>query len=610
MPLYGSIAEKRVAYDRIYSSLWSERQSGFDSHWRDLSDYILPRRARFWTGDRNKGDKRNQNIIDSTARFSARTLASGLHAGLTSPARPWMKLTTPNQDLAKRPGVKRWLAEVTDRMLTMFATTNLYNVLPTVYGDLGVFGTAAMSIVDDSRDLFRCYAYPIGSFALGMDQRGLVTTFVREYELTVRQIVQQFGLQPNGSIDWTNISTHVRSLWERNNYEVGIRVVWLVKPNDDPNPRKLAAKYLPWTSCHFEAGGINGTAASNTPEQSTAGAVENKFLRESGFRVFPIMAPRWDVTGEDSYGTDCPGMTALGDIRQLQQMQKKKAQGIAKQVDPPLQGPTSLRTQKTSLLPGDITYVDVREGMHGLRPIHEVGIQLRDMTADIAQVQYRIQRSFYEDLFLMLARSDESRGAQPPTAREIDERHEEKLLALGPVLERTNDELLDPIVDRVYEMMDVAGLIPPPPPELQGVKLKVEYISILSQAQKLVGVVGQDRFLQSVQALAQSFPEVRHKVDAFRAVNNYADMLGVDPSLVRSDADAQADLQKDQQMAQAAQSAKSSVDAARAAKLASDTSLTGDSALQRLIAGSQGANGQQPFPSPASPNPVPVPSAQ
>lgn len=604
MALYADTREKRVAYERIYSSLWTERQSGFDTHWRDLSDFILPRRARFWTGDRNKGDKRNQNIIDSTARFSARTLASGLHAGLTSPARPWMKLTTPNQDLAKRPGVKIWLSEVASRMLTMFATTNLYNVLPLVYGDMGVFGTAAMAVVEDSRDLFRCYSFPLGSYALGMDARGLVTTFVREYELTVRQIVQQFGLQPNGTIDWTNISSHVRSLWDRQNYEIGIRVVWIVKPNDDADRNKLAAKYLPFTSCHFEAGGISGNAASNAPEQSTAGAIENKFLRESGFRTFPIMAPRWEVTGEDSYGTDCPGMTALPDIRQLQMMQKKKAQGIAKQVDPPLQGPTSLRTQKTSLLPGDITYVDVREGMQGLRPIHEIGINLHDMTIDIGQVQYRIQRAFYEDLFLMLARSDEQRGAQPPTAREIDERHEEKLLALGPVLERTNDELLDPIVDRVYDLMDHAGLIPPPPPELQGVKLKVEYISILSQAQKLVGVVGQDRFLQSVAVLGQTFPEVRHKVDAFQVVDNYGDMLGVDPKIIRSTEDAKADLQRDQQAMQAQASAKTAVDAAKAAQLASNTPLTGDSALNRMITGSGAGAG-----SPAGQQPVPIPNA-
>src|ERR1051326_5757042 len=436
-PYLGDYATRRDQYDALRGVLWSERQAGFDSHWRELGDFLLPRRTRFWPGDRNKDNRRNQNIIDSTGRFSARTLASGLHAGLTSPARPWMKLTTPDSQLAERPQVKQWLDVVTKRMLGVFATSNLYNVLPLVYLDMGCFATGAMSILPDSRDLFRSYSYPIGSYALGLDRRGLVSTFIREYELTVRQVVEEFGVKANGrAIDWTNISTHVQAAWDRADYNTPVTIVWIVTRNPYADPKKFGAKWLPFTSCTYERD-------SN----------EKKFLRESGFKTFPIMAPRWDITGEDTYGTDCPGMTALGDVKQLQTMQRRKGQAIAKQIDPPLVGPSSLRTQKTSLLPGDITYQDVREGMTGLKAIHDVQTNLRDLTMDIGQVQYRIQRAFYEDLFLMLSRSDELRGEQPITAREVEERHEEKLLALGPVLERTNDELLDPIVDRVFQLM-------------------------------------------------------------------------------------------------------------------------------------------------------------
>jgi len=573
MPQYLNPLDRRTRYEELRGSLWSERQSGFDAHWRDLADNFMPRRVRFTIEDRNKGDRRNQDIIDSTGRFSARTLSSGLHSGLTSPARPWLKLTVPNQDLAESGPVKRWLHVVTQRMLTLFSTTNLYNVLPLVYLDMGIFGTAAMSIVADSKDLFRCYSYPIGSYALGQDHRGLVCTFVREYELTVRQVVENFGVQPNGrDIKWDTISRTVRNLWDKGSYEVAVPVCWLVKPTDlqAPPGAGARAKYLPFASCHWEY-------QSNEP----------MFLRESGFKTNPIMAPRWDITGEDTYGTDCPGMTALGDTQQLQSMQLEKAKAISKQVDPPVVAPSQIRGMKTSLLAGDITYVDLREGMQGMRSVYDVNLNLRDLTFDIQQVQYRIQRAFYEDLFLMLARSDDQRGAQPPTAREIDERHEEKLLALGPVLERTNDELLDPIVDRVYSLMDAAGLFPPPPPELEGVILKPEYISILAQAQKLVGVVGQDRFLQSTLALAQEYPEVKFKIDMNRVVNDYGDMLGVDPRIIRSDEEAdqlkQAAADAVQQQAQTEQLAT----AAKAAKDASAAPVTGDSVLNRLMTSAQ-----------------------
>jgi hypothetical protein len=178
-PAYASgPTTRRQRYDLIRSALWSTRQGGgFDAHWKEIGDWLMPRRSRFWTGDRNRGDKRNQNIIDSTARFAWRTLASGLHAGLTSPARPWMRLGTPDPTLAEFGPVKEWLHLVTTRMLAVFSQTNLYNALPVVYGDMGGFGTAAVGILEDDRDLFRAEAYPIGSYALGMDRRGRVTTF-------------------------------------------------------------------------------------------------------------------------------------------------------------------------------------------------------------------------------------------------------------------------------------------------------------------------------------------------------------------------------------------------------------------------------------------------
>jgi hypothetical protein len=577
MAAYTDVSTRRPRYEALRGALWSDRSS-FDAHWQELASFLMPRRTRFFASDRNRGDKRNQNIIDSTGRFSARTLASGLHAGLTSPARPWMKLTTPDPDLAEFGPVKEWLHVVTLRMLTIFATSNLYNVLPLVYLDLGIFGTAAMSMLNDTRDLFRAYSYPIGSYAVGLDHRGLVTTFVRDYELTVRQIVEEFGVQPDGkTIDWSRISATVKNLWDQGNYETPMAVTWLVKPNELADQSKMLAKYLPWASCWFETGSRSAVASDSYDNR--------KFLRESGFRVFPLMVPRWDITGEDAYGTDSPGMTALGDVKQLQLQQKKKAQLLQKAVDPPLVGPSALRTQKTSLLAGDITYNDSREGMQGLKPIHEVRLEgFQHLSADMKEVQYRIQRAFYEDLFLMIASSDERLGAQRPTAREIDERHEEKLLALGPVLERTNDELLDPIVDRAFQLMEDGSLLPPPPEELHGVKLKVEYISILAQAQKMVGVSSQDRFLQSVGALAQEgFPDVVHKVNAFRAVDNYAEMLGVDPRLVRPDEDAQRDVDSIRQQQAAAAEAETAKNYGAAAKSAAQAPVTGDTALARIV---------------------------
>lgn len=547
------VLTKRQRYERVRTTLWNER-STFDATWREAGEFISPYRPRFMVTDKNKGDRRSQKILDSTGTMASQILQSGLHAGLTSPARPWMKLSVPDPGMARFKPVQRWLHDVTERMHVIFQLSNLYNALPLLYGDMSVFGTSAMGVVDDpgtpgrSGDLFRCYPYPIGSYAFGIDNRGLVNTFVREYSKTVEQLIAEFGgdegqpLRPGAEPTWTNFSTTVKNLYERGTTQALVEVCWVVQPTDDYRPGTLGYRSFPWTSCHFEKGAPG----------------EDVVLREAGYHEFPILGPRWGANAEETYGTNYPGVIALPDIKQLQKMQHKKAKAIDKMVDPPLIAPPHMRNQKVSILAGDINYADItgREGA-GIRPVHEVQPNLEHFVADIQDVRYRIQQAFYVDLIQMLGLSDPSRGSQPITAREVDERHEEKLLSLGPVLESTIDELLDPLIDRVFAMMARQNLLPPPPPDLQGVELTVEFTSILAQAQKMVPIVGLDRFIAFFASFASSDQRVLAKVNTHALVDEYAELTGVNPNLVRTDQEAQALLdaqaQAQQQQLQAEQ---------------------------------------------------------
>src|SRR5688572_17893259 len=99
---------KRDQYLRLRSQLVQSVQS-FQLHWRELNDYIMPRRGRFTLSDRGKGERRSSKIIDSTATFAARTLSAGMMSGITSPARPWFRLGTPDPDLSEHASDKQWL---------------------------------------------------------------------------------------------------------------------------------------------------------------------------------------------------------------------------------------------------------------------------------------------------------------------------------------------------------------------------------------------------------------------------------------------------------------------------------------------------------------------
>jgi hypothetical protein len=488
---------------RRWTALQTERSSWI-AHWRELSDYLLPRSTRFYKSDRNKGTKKHNAIFDSTASRSLRILSAGMMSGMTSPARPWFRLALPDEDLMDYAPVKSWLAETQGRMLNVFARSNTYLMLHACYEELGAFGTSASVIMDDYDALIHHYQSPVGEFALATDYRGNVNTIYREFEKTVSELVAEFG--------YDQCSRTTQALYNSGNLDAWVPIIHGIEPRSDRDARKADGKNKPWRSVYFE------------PGREDAG---DKVLRESGYDRFPGLAPRWHKMPGDVYGNS-PGMEALGDIKQLQHEQLRKANAIDYQTKPPLQVPAGMKGRDLDYLPGGVTYVDAPGAQNAVSTLFNVQLDLQHLLFDIQDVRERIRGAFYADLFLMLASTVPGRM----TATEVAERHEEKLLMLGPVLERLHNELLKPLIDETFTRMVQADLIPPPPEALQGVELDVEFVSMLAQAQRAIGVNGVDRFVGALGAVAQMRPEVIDKIDVDKWADSYSDMLGVDPDII------------------------------------------------------------------------------
>ncbi|MDQ8050728.1 portal protein [Luteibacter sp.] len=507
--------------NRRLSHLQRDR-TAWEPHWRELADNFKPRSGN-WNNQaiETRGGKQpaSARMINNTPLRAARTLAAGMMAGLTSPARPWFRLGTHDTELDEYQPVKEWLWTVERRMRAVLSKSNVYRVLPTMYGELGVFGITAAIGLEDDQDTIRLQPWEIGSYWCAQDARLSVDTGYRLIKMTVRQLVTEFGL--------TNCSTRVQSMWASGNWEQWIDVYQAVEPNDEREAGKRGPRGMSVRSVYWEKGGD-----------------KDRLLSRRGFEDSPLLVPRWIAEGNNTYG-DSPAMDALGDAKGLQFEERRKAQSLDKLVDPPMTAPTSLRNSRVSLLPGDVTYVDVNQGQQGYRPVYEIKPDIQWQNASISQIEDRINSAMYADLFLMLANDTRSNV----TAREIQERHEEKLLQLGPVLERLNDELLDPLIDRVFAIMvrksipfwenriDGIPPIPPPPEELSGLDLGIEYISILAQAQKMVGLQAQDSMLLFASNLAaiKQDPSVLDKLDTDQMIDERADMLGVSPLSVLSD---------------------------------------------------------------------------
>jgi len=543
---------KAPTRDRLFTRwghLKSERATWW-AHWQELSTYLLPRSGRFFVQDRNKGWRRHNSIYDNTATRALKVLGAGMMAGATSPARPWFRMMTGDPELGKYQPVRIWLEEVTRLMQMVFQKSNTYRALHTMYEELGAFGTAATILLPNYNNVIHNYSLTAGEYCVATDYQGQVCTLYREYERPVSEIVKEFG--------YKNCSTTIQNMYDRGSLDQWVRLIHAIEPRADRDIKKMDNKNMPWASYHFEVGG--------KPDQ---------FLRESGFKRFPGLVPRWAVAGGDIYGHS-PGMECLGDIKQLQHEQLRKAQGIDFQSNPPLQVPTSLKNREVDRLPGGVTYFDPASPQAGVKSLFEVNLDLQHLLMDIQDVRGRINSSFYTDMFLML-----SNGAdQRMTATEVAERHEEKLLMLGPVLERLHNELLTPLIETTFSQMLEAGIVPPAPQEMQGQEINVEFISMLAQAQRAVGANTVDRFVGNLGAVAQFKPEALDKFDADAWVDAYSDMLGVDPTLIVANDQvamvrqqrAQAQQQQSQMM-QAEQQAKIQKDLA-AAKTSEPSALT------------------------------------
>ncbi|WP_411545569.1 portal protein [Klebsiella pneumoniae] len=540
-------------------------RSSFDPHWRELSDFINPRGSRFLVTDVNRDDRRNTKIVDPTATLAARTLSSGMMSGITSPARPWFKLATPDPDMMDYGPVKLWLEVVQRRMNEVFNKSNIYQSLPLLYASLGNYSTGAMAVLEDDSDVIRTMMFPIGSYYMANSARGSVDTCFRKFSMTVRQLVMEFGLN--------NVSDSVKGMWDFGNYESWIEVIHAVYPNIDRDTAKLNSKNKPVKSVYYEVGGDS-----------------DKLLRESGFDEFPIMAPRWEVNGEDVYGSSCPGMIALGQVKALQLEQKRKSQLIDKATNPPMVGPSSLRNQRVSLLPGDITYIDQVTGQDGFKPAYLVNPNTADLLADIQDTRQIINSAYFVDLFMML----QNINTRSMPVEAVIEMKEEKLLMLGPVLERLNDECLNPLIDRTFSIMARKNLLPPPPDVLQGMPLRIEYISVMAQAQKSIGLSSLSSTVGFIGQLAQAKPEALDKLNVDQAIDAFAEMSGVSPTVIVPQEQVEQVREQRAQQQQQQQMVAMGMAAAQGAKTLSEAQTADPSVLTALSnAAGAPAGGQQ-----------------
>jgi hypothetical protein len=532
--------------DRL-SALKRLRQD-YDPECLQIARFMQPHRSRFLTSDRGAAGNRNQTnravrrhwndkLADTYALKAARILTNGMTSGLTSASRPWFALSFDDEELRERPGVRDWLSETERRMYAMLARSNFYGAAKTGYAELGLFGTEACLMMEHRDRGMVNNTFTFGEYWTACGDAREPDVLYRACPLTVREAMQTFGRA---------VSPRIQKLFDDGSYTEIVNFFQAIEPNSDYSGE---FGQFPWRSVYWDADDD-----------------KSRTLSVRGFMEQPFWCARWDVASGETYGTS-PGMEALSAVRELQLVARRENELIDRIVKPEIIVPASLRLTGQ---PGRITTGTgiTRDNVVVPYVPDQAAVQVTAMRR--ATLEREIDALTYAELFNAITNMQ---GIQPRTVEEIAARNEEKLTQLGPVIERVSNEKLKVIIERTYGIMLRGGLLPEVPEEAADRPIKIEFVSVLTQMQRMVGIGSLERTAAFIGNLGGVKPEALDKLDVDELIDDYADRAGAPSRIIRSAKEVEGEREaRDQQMrmAQMAEMAPAMRAGADAARLLSE----------------------------------------
>ncbi len=538
---------RREHVEKLAKSLKSQRQDD-EADWHSIADYSgygeVPGLMMTPGG---KTRPKMRQLMDSHPILAFRTVQAGMYSGLSSPNRPWLRFKFADDDLNDYQAGAEWIDRLERLIYAMFDASNFYQSARQNYGEMARFGPAAGLMTEHWREIAPTMPLPIGTFWLGFDDAFKVDTLLRSCPLTVDQVVKQFVGRPGGMKDWNAVSPKVREKYDRSDYGSIVDCWQLIEPG--------------------EGGRFDSTIWDSGDDR------KDKVLEAKGFAEQPFWGPRWDDRGVGGYGRGV-GHDAMADMRELHMQAKRKRELTDLLAKPPTAGPA----KDLDMRPGAHTYVADMTSIQAAKPIYEVQYgAIQAVREDIAEIKNAIDRLSMADLFMAITNMP---GVQPRNIEELVQRDSERLQQIGPVVEIVNDDMLPKAVERMIGIARRGGLIPEAPPELQGKEIKIEFVSVLAQAMKMMGMSTTERVVGFVGSLGQIFgPQVLDKIDPDAIVDDYADRANLPAKAVR-DRDAvdaiRKGRQQQEQAAQMAQMAAPAKDATQAALNIAEMSNQGE----------------------------------
>ena len=471
------------------------KRSTWESHWQELADLMLPRKAEI-TKERSRGDKRSTQIYDATAIHSLELLAASLHGMLTSSANRWFSLRFKEASLNENDEAREWLEDSIDKMYLGFARSNFQQEIFENYHDLICFGTSCLMVEEDEEDIIRFSARHIKEIYIEENKKHLIDNVYRKFKLTADQAMQKFGPE--------NLSKEINTTHKNHPYE-DVEICHVVRPRFNYDRSKKDKKNMKFQSIYFEHG-------------------TDHIISVGGFNENPYVVSRYLKSSTEIYGRS-PAMNALPDVKVLNKMVEHALKAVAKQIDPPLLVPDDSMLAPVRMTPGSLNYY--RSGSRDrIEPLNIGQNTSVTLNAENARRE-AIARMFHVDQLQV-------QQNRTMTATEVLQRNEEKMRILGPVMGRIQSELLEPMINRVFLIMLRNRLFAEAPAILANQEIDIEYVSPMAIAQKGQELQNVMRGLELFGSLSQTMP-VMDYIDENGLVKQLVQTLGLPARMIKSD---------------------------------------------------------------------------
>jgi len=437
-----------------------QQMSVVRQEWQRIADYLLPNLSSITTRG-VEGYRKTRKLFDTTGIDALDKLTTLIIGTATSEVVRWFSFKHLDTDINLMPEVQYWCEDTAQRMFDAINASNYKTAGPEAVREIVGFGTGTLyvqemdSVYNPTAGFRGLYftGVPIGTYVIQEDGINRVRTVTREYLTSIKAVFERW---PKGEYSERTRKLFADKPWEK------VSVMHDVRP--DEKGKKFVSRYL-----------LIQRPATLTPVSMSVSFNDAEILHESQYQEFPFMAARWDKAIGEPWGFG-RGHLAIPEVATLNRARQLKLRQWSLSVNPPLLALDDGVVGTPRIVAGAINRIRV-DG--ALKPF-ETGVNFNFQSIPENESKMQIRQIFYTEQILQFAPDAKT----PPSATEVIQRMEFLHQLLGPAIGRLQDELLTPMLQRVFQLMSRANAFLPVPEVLKNSKLQVEFEGPLARAQR------------------------------------------------------------------------------------------------------------------------------